>query len=174
MNESCYMNESCHMWMNHVIYKWVMSYTNESCHKFESILINIHTLSAEQHTAAHCNTQQHTAAHCSTLQHTAAHCNTLQHTATHCNKYIKCSKWLICALHKLNESAQQHQVNEPRTQCFFRVRFFTSNLCRFRLKESGKDLELNDLFKYHIHNDSTHSHTWTQRFIQISHTQWVI
>ena len=26
------MNESCHMWMSHVTYEWVMSYMNESCH----------------------------------------------------------------------------------------------------------------------------------------------
>jgi len=26
------MNESCHIWMSHVTYEWVMSHMNESCH----------------------------------------------------------------------------------------------------------------------------------------------
>jgi len=27
-----HMNESCHIWMSHVTYEWVMSHMNESCH----------------------------------------------------------------------------------------------------------------------------------------------
>jgi len=31
-----HMNESCHAWMSHVTYEWVMSRMNESCHIWES------------------------------------------------------------------------------------------------------------------------------------------
>jgi len=31
-----HMNESCHIWMSHVTYEWVMSHMNESCHIWTS------------------------------------------------------------------------------------------------------------------------------------------
>jgi len=54
MNESCHiwmshvihewvvshMNESCHTWMSRVTYEWVMSYMNESCHIWMSHVIH--------------------------------------------------------------------------------------------------------------------------------------
>jgi len=30
------MNESCHIWMSHVTYEWIMSHMNESCHTWMS------------------------------------------------------------------------------------------------------------------------------------------
>jgi len=32
MNESCHIRESCHVWMSHVTYEWVMSSMIEGCH----------------------------------------------------------------------------------------------------------------------------------------------
>ena len=131
MNESCCMNESCQIQMSHVIYKWVMS----------QIWINSHMHSYIERSAARCSTLQHTATHYNTLQliHQALDVAHLCGSQTQWVSSTTRSEWATNTM-------------------FFRVRFFNSNLCRFRLKESGKDLELNDLFKYHIHDESSRNH----------------
>jgi len=105
------MNKSCHIWMVHVTYEWVIWHMNQSCstwhlaktpwvmsvvsyesclwclmsHVFGVLWVMYHLAKTPKGALMSILFPSAATHSLHTLQHTATHCNTLQHTATHCN-----------------------------------------------------------------------------------------
>jgi len=123
-----HMNESCHIWMGHITYKWVMSRTNGSytmcidisvpmsvnattCHTHTRTPTNIHifidiTSSMSLNSmACHTHTGTHTCIRENTPAHTCTHMRTHTDTDTHArggdkgtSRQFCCHEWRVCEL----------------------------------------------------------------------------
>jgi len=100
------IKESCHIWMSHVIYEWVMSHMNESCQTHKWVMSHTHptakTLGVCMSPVSHMNRSCHTWMIHVTHMHKSCHIRmshvTYEWVMPHMN--VSCHKWLSHVTHE--------------------------------------------------------------------------